>query len=185
METLAGIGALGFVTASAFFVLALYPAFWLRWAALNGAATTRRREASALTVMLALCGLAVIPASIYNFGWVILPLGFVLLSACYALTHRLVVRTMADQGRPEPLWSLLGFSVVLGLVLVAVLVGSAQQGSIAAHADDEIMRKLSTTGVASVVVLGAVPPIIALAMVGVDYRRSRESIAAPRAAAHR
>jgi len=185
METLAGIGVLGFVTASTFFVLALYPAFWLRWAALNDAPATRLREASTLTVMLALCGLAVIPASIYNVGWVILPLGFVLLSASYALTHRLVVRTMAAQDRREPLWSLLGFSAVLGLVLVAVLVGSAQQGSVAAHADDENMRKLSTSGVASVVVLGAVPPIIALAMVGVDYRRSRASVAVPRAAAHR
>lgn len=175
METLEGIGALGMLTAFAFFVLALFPAFWLRWAARNGASVTRLREASVLTVTLALCGLAVIPASIYNFGWVILPLGFVLVSATYALTHRLVIRTLAAQGRREPMWSLFGFAAVLGLVLVAVLVGSAQQGSIAAHADDESMRKLSTSGVASIVVLGAVPPVIALAMVGIDYRRSRES----------
>lgn len=185
METLAGIGVLGFVTAATLVVLAVYPALWLRWAARNGAAATRLREASTLTILLAACGLAVIPASIYNFGWVILPLGLVLLSASYALTHRLVVRTMAAQGRREPLWSLLGFSVVLGLVLMAVLVGSAQQGSVAAHADDENMRKLSTSGVASVVLLGAVPPMIALAMVGVDHRRSRASAAAPGAAAHR
>lgn len=171
METQSGIGWLGIGTALTVALLTLYPAWWAFIVPPGGASASRLASLRWTVVALFALAILVIPASIANLGWVIVPALPLLLGVAYVIAHNVATAYYERKRCREPLASFLGFFAPLMLILLALVTMSIGQFVVAAHVNEEAVRSMAAVMFASFAVLAYVPPIVAAVLLIRQYRQ--------------
>ncbi len=166
------VGWLGFATMLFMWAFVSYPA----WCAI----TLRDRVAPAhswlqrVSVTLTIiASVMVVPASLLDMGWVIIPAAIFLLAIDYGSTEKILVELNEREGTVQGVASFLAlFAPLLVLcVLVAVAVGS--EYSMALQDDASAIGMMRELALTSFTILGIVPLTVSVVFVLLSYVRHR------------
>lgn len=170
METQTGIGWLGIGTAVSVALLTLYPAWWAFIVPDAGVSRSRLASLRWAVVALFVLALLVIPASLANLGWVIVPALPLLIGVAYVIAHKNATVYFERKQCREPIGSFLGFFGPLILILIGLVAMSIGQFVVAAHVNDAAVRSMAPVMFVSFAVLAYVPPVVAAVLLFRQYR---------------
>lgn len=176
MNVQSGIGLLAFATVAVHLAAAAYLGYWVREAALRGARGHALWESRVSVAAIVAIALAVVPLSYANLGWVIVPMGLVVVSFGFVATHGAIARAATAEARAETVTELLAFAVPLALTVPAVTAVALWQADMARASVESSLQAMAAPGLVSVLLLGAVPPLVALAAVLVACVRQRRGV---------
>jgi len=162
MGVTVGIGPLAIGTTAVALVLLAVPAVW--GAVLLRSADLSSSERTGLWLLLGLSFVGVvgvIPASLVNVAWILMPALIVLLAVDYAVVHSLLSRHLAKGERRESLGVFLAFVVPPTLLSVLTLVTAFSQLGEAVDSADQAMRGMGGLAFLSFALLGALPTALA------------------------
>ncbi|GEM_PF-4492283 len=170
-----GIGLLAFLTALFTWGFMAYPAwcaFHLRDCAL-GRYTWQHRVSLAATALL---GFVIIPASLFDVGWVLIPATLCLLAVDYITTQQVVLEVNETHGPCEPVRAFWGLFVPL-LVLTVMSVGVVVFEYLAAVEESSLtISTLRNPALLSFVLLGVGPLVTAVVYLPLSDRKRRRMI---------
>ena len=180
MGVTVGIGPLAIGTTAVALVLLAIPTWWgavlLRSADLSSSERTGRWLLLGVAFVSVV---GVIPASLINVAWILMPALIVLLAVDYAVVHYLLARHLARGERRESLGVFLAFVVPPTLLSALTLATALSQLSDAVGSADQAMRGMGDLAFLSFALLGALPTALASIAVTRRFMWQRRTVPVP------